>query len=84
MFIDIFLFELRYRFKRPATWSYFGLLLLVSLLLVGFGNTPASEKVFHNAPILVAQLILLISIFGILITSAVMGVPLYRDLEHKT
>jgi ABC-2 type transport system permease protein len=60
------------------------LLLVISLLLIGFGNTPASEKVFHNSPIVIANLQLLISIFGILIASAVMGVPLYRDLEHKT
>ncbi|KPQ19403.1 MAG: Aminopeptidase N [Algoriphagus marincola HL-49] len=84
MFKDIFLFELKYRFGRPATWIYFFLLLVVAALLIGSGNTPASEKVFHNAPIVIANLLLLISIFGILIASAVMGVPLYRDLEHKT
>lgn len=84
MFKDIFLFELKYRFSRPATWVYFLLLMIVPMLLIGFGNTPASEKVFHNAPIIIANLLLLISIFGILIASAVMGVPLYRDLEHKT
>ncbi|MFT4855443.1 MAG: ABC-2 type transport system permease protein [Planctomycetota bacterium] len=84
MFLDIFIFELKYRFSRPATYIYFGMLLIVPLLLVGFGNTPASEKVFHNAPIVIANLQLLISIFGILIASAVMGVPIYRDLEHKT
>jgi ABC-type transport system involved in multi-copper enzyme maturation permease subunit len=60
------------------------LLFAVSLLLIGTGSTPASEKVFHNSPIVIANLLLLISIFGILIASAVMGVPLYRDLEHKT
>ena len=84
MFKDIFLFELNYRFRRPATWIYFFLLLISAMLLIGFGSTPASEKVFHNAPIIIANLLLLISIFGILIASAVMGVPLYRDLEHKT
>ncbi|GAB3228802.1 hypothetical protein J0A67_13765 [Algoriphagus aestuariicola] len=84
MFKDIFLFELKYRFGRPATWIYFLLLMVTSLLLIGFGNTPASEKVFHNSPIVIAELLLLFSIFGILIASAVMGVPLYRDLEHKT
>lgn len=84
MFKDIFVFELKYRFGRPATWIYFFLLLVTALLLIGFGSTPASEKVFHNAPIVIANLLLLISIFGILIASAVMGVPLYRDLEHKT
>ncbi|OOG69433.1 M1 family aminopeptidase [Algoriphagus sp. A40] len=84
MFKDIFLFELKYRFGRPATWIYFALLLVVALLLIGFGNTPASEKVYHNSPIVIANLLVLVSLFGILIASAVMGVPLYRDLEHKT
>jgi ABC-type transport system involved in multi-copper enzyme maturation permease subunit len=84
MFWNIFLFELKYRFRRPATYIYFTLLLLVALMLVASGSTPASEKVYHNAPLLIANLQLLISLFGIMITSAIMGVPIYRDLEHKT
>jgi len=82
--LNIFIFELRYRFSRPATYMYFGILLLVSLLLFASGSTPSSEKVFHNAPITIANLMLVVSIFGILIASAVMGVPMYRDIEHKT
>lgn len=82
--LDIFIFELRYRFSRPATYLYFGLLMIVALLLFASGSTPATEKVFHNAPIVIANLLLIISLFGILIASAVMGVPMYRDIEHKT
>ncbi|GMQ27996.1 ABC transporter permease/M1 family aminopeptidase [Algoriphagus confluentis] len=85
MFKDIFLFELKYRLSRPATWIYLALLVVVPMLLIGFGNTPAgSEKVYHNSPIVIANLLVLVSLFGILIASAIMGVPLYRDLEHKT
>ncbi|TRX51395.1 hypothetical protein FNH22_24195 [Fulvivirga sp. M361] len=84
MFLNIFIFELRYRFARPATYIYFALLAFVALLLIASGNSPASEKVFHNAPVVIAELYLLFSLFGIMICSAVMGVPLYRDLEHKT
>ncbi len=84
MFLDIFIFELKYRFSRPATYIYFALLMIVTLLLIGYGNTPASEKVYHNAPIVIANLLVLVSLFGILIASAVMGVPIYRDIEHKT
>ncbi|MBC6367740.1 M1 family aminopeptidase [Algoriphagus sp. AK58] len=84
MFKDIFLFELKYRFSRPATYIYFALLLIVPLLLFGFGNTPASEKVYHNSPIVIANFEILVSLFGILIASAIMGVPIYRDLEHGT
>lgn len=82
--LNIFIFELKYRFSRPATYMYFGILLLVSLVLFASGSTPATEKVFHNAPITIANLMLVVSIFGILIASAVMGVPMYRDIEHKT
>lgn len=84
MFLAIFLFELKYRFRRPATYIYFAMLALVAMLLVASGNTPASEKVFHNAPVLIAELQLLISLFAIMIAAAVMGVPIYRDIEHKT
>jgi hypothetical protein len=84
MFKDIFLFELKYRFSRPATYIYFALLVIVPLILFGTGNTPASEKIFHNSPVVVGEFLILTSIFGILIASAVMGVPLYRDIEHKT
>ncbi|MCX2745445.1 M1 family aminopeptidase [Mangrovivirga sp. M17] len=84
MFWNIFTFELKYRFTRPATYIYFSLLAFVAFLLIASGNTPASEKVFHNAPVMIAELQLLISLFAIFLASAVMGVPLYRDLEHKT
>lgn len=84
MFKEIFLFELKYRFSRPATYLYFLLLFLVPVLIFGFGNTPASEKVYHNSPVVIADFMVLVSIFGILIASAIMGVPLYRDLEHRT
>lgn len=84
MFFPILSFELKYRFSRPATYVYFALLLIVALILIGSGSTPASEKVFHNSPVIIANLQLLLSLFSILIASAVMGVPVYRDLEHRT
>ncbi|GMQ31703.1 ABC transporter permease/M1 family aminopeptidase [Algoriphagus confluentis] len=84
MFKEIFLFELKYRFTRPATYLYFLLLFITPLLIFGFGNTPASEKVFHNSPVIIGDFMVLVSIFGVIIASAVMGVPIYRDLEHRT
>ncbi|WP_026947108.1 ABC transporter permease/M1 family aminopeptidase [Algoriphagus marincola] len=84
MFKHVFVFEIKYRFSRPGTWVYFFILFIVPFLLFGFGNTPASEKVYHNSPINIANFLTLVSFFGILIASAIMSVPLYRDLEHKT
>lgn len=84
MFKEIFLFEIKYRFKRPATWAYFGILLLFGLIVSIGGNGPASEKVFVNSPVAIATMLSTISIFGIMLSSAIMGVPVYRDIEHKT
>ena len=84
MFKEIFLFEIKYRFKRPATWAYFGILLVFGLFFSIGGNGPASEKVFVNSPTAIATMLSVISIFGIMLSSAIMGVPVYRDIEHKT
>lgn len=84
MFKQIFLFELKYRFKRPATWVYFGILFAFGLFVAIGGNGPSSEKVLVNSPVTIANMMGLISIFGILMASAVMGVPVYRDIEHRT
>ena len=84
MFKEIFLFEIKYRLKRPATWAYFGILFLFGLIIAIGGNGPASEKVFVNSPVAIATILATISIFGIMLSSAIMGVPIYRDIEHKT
>lgn len=83
-FWNVFKFEIRYRLSRPATYIYFGMLFVIAFVLFGGGFTPASDKVSHNSPYVIAQLQSIISIFGILLASAILGVPIYRDLEHKT
>ena len=84
MFSEIFFFELKYRFKRPATWAYFGILFVFALFLSIGGLTGGSEKVFINAPLSIASNLNTVSIFGIMLASAIMGVPVYRDIEHGT
>ena len=84
MFTEIFLFELKYRLRRPATWAYFGILFLYGMIISigGFGG--GSEKVFLNSPTNLAFTLNVVSIFGIMLASAIMGVPVYRDIEHGT
>ena len=84
MFWQIFLFELKYRIKRPATWLYFFVFFLFGLLSVATGSTPATEKVMHNAPWVIADGNVIFSMIAMLVCSAVMGVPLFRDIEHQT
>jgi len=84
MFLKIFLFEIRYRFKRPATWAYFAIIFLFALVSGIYGNSPASEKVFVNSSYAIGYFLIFLSIFEMLIASAVMGVPVYRDIEYQT
>lgn len=84
MFWSVFNFEIRYRLQRPATYIYFFVFLLITTLIIADGGTPASEKVYHNSPTMIASFFTLLGIFSVLISSAIMGVPLYRDLEHNT
>ena len=84
MFWEIFLFELKYRSKRPATYIYFLIFLLIALISVASGSTPASEKVMHNSPYVIAEANVFFSMLMMLVCSAIMGVPLYRDIEYGT
>lgn len=84
MFWKIFLFEVNYRIRRPATWAYFAVIFLFALISGIYGNSPASEKVFVNSSYAIGQFLIILSIFEMLIASAVMGVPVYRDIEYQT
>jgi ABC-type transport system involved in multi-copper enzyme maturation permease subunit len=85
--IEIILFELRYRIKRPATYIYFAILFLMCFLAVTTDSVRIGGgvgQVKENAPITIASMMLIISVFSCLITSAVMGVAILRDFEHQT
>ncbi|MBE7176305.1 MAG: hypothetical protein INR69_07890 [Mucilaginibacter polytrichastri] len=84
MFWQIFLFELRYRSKRPATYIYFAVFFLIGVLVTATGSSPASEKVYHNSPHTIADFQVYFSMVMMLVCSAIMGVPLYRDIEYGT
>jgi len=84
MFFEIFRFEVAYRLKRPATYLYALILFLFTFLFVIYGSGPASEKTNVNSPYAVSQFVVVLTIFGMLIASAIMGVPVYRDIEHST
>src|SRR5215216_4989076 len=84
MFWKIFLFEIRYRMKRPATYIYFAILFLFAFFIGFFGGGAASEKTYVNSAVWIGQLLIIISIFQMLISSAIMGVPIYREIEYKT
>ena len=84
MFSEIFRFELAYRLKRPATYLYALILFLFTFLFVIYGSGPASEKTNVNSPYAISQFVVVMTIIGMLVASAIMGVPVYRDIEHNT
>lgn len=87
MFFEIFKFELKYRSKRPATYIYFGILFLMSFLamttdIVRVGGANAMVK--ENAPAVLASMTMNMFLIVMFISSAVMGVAVLRDFEHRT
>jgi ABC-2 type transport system permease protein len=84
MFFQIFLFELKYRIQRPGPWLCFLLILGISIIAFTFGHLPVSDKEFINAPAVLAFFMAASSMPMMLISSAIMGVPLYRDIEYNT
>ncbi|MTI30472.1 ABC transporter permease/M1 family aminopeptidase, partial [Xanthovirga aplysinae] len=83
---DIFKFELKYRSKRPATYIYFTILFAlvfaaVTTDAVTIGGGVGQVK--ENSPYSIALIMTIVSAFMLFITSAVMGVPVLRDFEHK-
>ena len=88
MFLEVLRFELYYRLRRPATWIYFGLMLLLAFGGVAWENITiggGTGQVKENAPTVIAyMMVILTAIPGLFFASAIMGVPVLRDFEHKT
>ncbi len=87
MWYQIFKFELEYRKKRPATYIYFGILLIMAAVtmstdVIQIGG--ASGLVKENSPATVATMMGILTAAMAMITSAVMGVSILRDFEHGT
>ena len=85
--LSILRFEFRYRRNRPATYIYFALLLVVSFCLVATDliESLTGGAIKENAALTMARLsVVLFLMMGVLISSAIMGVAVVRDFEHRT
>ncbi|MCB9703713.1 MAG: ABC transporter permease [Myxococcales bacterium] len=86
MILEIVRFELRYHLRRPVTWIYFGVL---ALLAFGFMSTDAvhiggaSSRVNDNSPNVINWSVMILTIFGMVMTSAIAGTAILRDFELK-
>ncbi|RZK38472.1 MAG: aminopeptidase [Pedobacter sp.] len=87
MFLEVIKFELKYRLNRPATYIYFGIFLLLSFLAVSWDGLSVggdTGKIKQNASIVLFGMAGVLSILpGLFFASAIMGVPILRDFEHK-
>ena len=85
--LSILRFEFRYRRNRPATYIFFALLLGMSFALVTTDmiKSMAGGAVKDNATLVIAKISLTLFLaMGVLISSAIMGVAVVRDFEHRT
>ena len=79
---EIFLFEIKYRLRRPATYIYIFLMFALTLLLTVFEKSVTAE--FTNSPNSIVGILGGMSIISLFFYAAIMGVAVYRDEEHKT
>ena len=85
---EIFKFEIKYRWKRPATYIYFAIMFLLPFIAtispyIGIGS--GSGQVKDNSPVVIASMLSVLSALpGLLLASGIMGVAVLRDFEQKT
>ena len=86
MLKEIILFEFAYRRKRPATYLYFLLCVVIGFIFAGTDAVKivgAGGQLKENAPWIIANTLTVINIFLMLVVSAIMGVAVLRDFEHN-
>ena len=79
---EIFLFEIKYRLRRPATYIYIFLMFTIPLLLSVFEKSITAQ--FTNSPNAIVGILGGMSMLSLFFYAAIMGVAVYRDEEHKT
>ena len=84
MFLKIFLFEIQNRLRRPAIYLYFLAALIFTVGSFATGSLPVQEKEHINAPYLIALWCSGITMLMMVVSSSIMGTPLYRDIEYNT
>jgi len=84
MFWKIFLFEVQNRLRRPAIYLYFLAALIFTIGSFATGSLPVQDKEHINSPYLIAMWCAGITMLMMLVSSSIMGTPLYRDIENNT
>jgi len=83
MLYEFFIFEIKYRLKRPETYFFFLLLFLFSVVGVEFifqGIDLGLVK--KNSPLVIAKAMGAITGLSMIIASMIMGVSVLRDFQY--
>lgn len=86
MFKEFFLFELRYRLKRPLIYVFavINMLLLFAATVSDNVQIGGSNDAIHvNSPHAVMSTILLMTLIGVFMTTAIMNTSILRDFDNK-
>ena len=84
MLREIFFFEIKYRLKKPGVYIYFLVCFAFAFTAFANGALPLFENEYINSPASITYYMSVISMAFMLASSAIMGVPLYRDIEYNT
>lgn len=83
MLYEFFIFEIKYRVKRPETYLFFLLLFLFSVVGIEFVFQGIDlGLVKKNSPLVIAKSMGAITGLSMIIASMIMGVPVLRDLQY--
>ena len=83
MLYEFFIFEIKYRLKRPETYFFFLLLFLFSAVGVEFVFQGIDlGLVKKNSPLVIAKTMGAITGLSMIIASMIMGVPVLRDFQY--
>ncbi len=86
MFWTVLRFELAYHRRRPATYLYFAVLFLIAFFALSSESVQLSGagREMRNSPYALAVTLTLLTAFGTVITTALVGTAILRDVQVKS
>ena len=84
MFREILRFEVQNKLRRPAVYLYLAAMLTFTIFTFSKGALPLGEKQTINSPQMIAFWSAGMSMIMMLVSSSIMGMALYRDIEFST
>ncbi|SNC77712.1 Peptidase family M1 [Hymenobacter gelipurpurascens] len=84
-FQRIFALEFTYQLRRAATWLYFGVILLITFLVViaNYASDARDGYFLLNAPIVLAAVTVICCVFWLVIGASVAGEAAARDVQTR-